>query len=107
MQYRTGGEEQEGLEQAVIPHMEKSACQREPTPRRVSLAHCHQRETQPNENDADIFNAVIREQTFEVVLTECKGNTQNGAGHTEERHHPTGLRRHGQPAAESHKSVNA
>src|ERR1035437_5868671 len=106
VQYRAGGEEQQGFEQPVIPHMQKPASQRQPTPCCVTLTHRHERETKPDKNDADVFNTVISEQAFEVVLTERESDAEHGASHTEERHHPPGLWRHGQPAAESHEPVN-
>ena len=72
VQHRTGAEEQKRFEQPVIPHMQQRAGQREPAPRGIAVRRGDHREAEADEDDADVFDAVIREQPFEIVLRQAR-----------------------------------
>ena len=87
--------------------MQQRARQRELSPPGVAVVAGDHGKTQSDQNDADIFDAVIREQAFQIVLPQRERDAQHGADHTERGHRPAGSRRRGQPAAETHEAVNA
>ena len=60
-----------------------------PTPR--GLFHGDQREAEPDENDADVFHAVIGEQAFQIVLAQRERDAEHRADHAQRRHHRTRL----------------
>jgi len=91
----------------MIPHMQQGAGQCQPAPNWITLLNRHQRETKPDENDADIFDAVIGEQALEIMLPQREGHAQYRTGHAQHRHHPTRSVRHRQPTAETHEAIDA
>ena len=50
--------------------MQQGTGEREPAPGGVTLRRGHHRKTEANENDANVFNAVVGQQTFEIVVDE-------------------------------------
>ena len=64
MQHRAGPKKQQGLEQAMVPDMQQTAGQRQPSPRGVAVGGSHHREAQTDEDNANVFHTVIREQPF-------------------------------------------
>src|ERR1041385_8332314 len=91
----------------MIPYVQQSAREREPRPGWITKRDTDQRETESDENDADIFHAVIREQSFQIVLTKRECDAKHRAGDAERRHGPSRRLRHWKPAAESDESVDA
>ena len=68
---RAGSEEQQTLEDAVIENVKQRGRQRERGGGRHVVRRKGERETEPNEDDADILHRVVGEQALEVVLHQC------------------------------------
>ena len=64
VQHRTGAQKQQRLEQTVIPDMQQSSRQRQPAPGGVAMRGGNHGKPQANENDADVFHAVIGQQAL-------------------------------------------
>ena len=59
----------------MIPNMKQPSSQGQPAPLRVPLPCRHESKAKSDQNDADILNAVIGEQPFEIVLAERESHT--------------------------------
>jgi hypothetical protein len=90
----TGGEEQQALEQAVVPGVQQRA--REPERDQFALARraAEERGAEAEEDDADVLDAVVREQTLEVVLADRERDADDGrrGAHAEQDLAPAGRR---------------
>jgi hypothetical protein len=106
MQNRTGAEEEEGLEETMVPDVEKAAGESEGAPGGVALFDCDHGETEADKNDADIFHTVIGEEAFEIVLTESESDAEDGAGNAQRHHNPGGSGGHGEPSAKADQAVD-
>ena len=54
----------------------------------------NQGRAQAHENDADILDAVVRQQTFEIVLHQGVQDPQNGRDHSDDENQQAGPGRH-------------
>ncbi len=77
MHHRAGAKEQQALEQGVIEHMQQRAAKAQHHQHRRTRAHAQQSDAQPQRNDADVFDAVIRQQPLQVVLGQRKQHAQH------------------------------
>ena len=66
----SGGQEQQRLEERVVPDVEQTPAQTEGDPGRLLRADTDQRQAQTHHDDSDVLDAVIGEQTLEIVLAE-------------------------------------
>ncbi len=108
VKHGTGPEEQQRLEQPVIPHVQESARERKRAPGRMSMFHRDEREAETDQDDADVLDAVIREQSLEIVLAERERDPQHRARHAQASQPPSPRPiGDGQPAGEPHQSVDA
>ena len=93
------------FEQTVIPHVEKSTGQCQPAPGALSSTHCDQRKSKTDKNDADVLDAMIGKQSFEVMLAERKGHPEHSADYAQVLPPPTPLLgRHRKPASEANQT---
>jgi hypothetical protein len=74
-----GAEEEQGLEEAVIPDVQERAGEGELPPGGVGVFGGDEGAAETDENDADVFDAVVGEEAFEVVLAEGEGDAEDGA----------------------------
>ena len=77
VQHRTGAEEQQRLERAVIPHVQQRPGQRQSAPRRVAVRDREQRAADADQDDADVLHRTIRQQALEIVLREANAMPSN------------------------------
>ena len=66
----SGGQEEQRLEERVVPDVQQAAAQAEGDPGRLLRADTDQGQAQTHHDDADVLDAVIGEQPLEVVLAE-------------------------------------
>ncbi len=67
---RACAEEEQGLEETVVPDVEQSSRHAEHDQLRASRGAAEQRDAQPEADDPDVLHAVIREQPLQVVLAD-------------------------------------
>src|SRR6516225_1013190 len=77
MDDRAGAEEQKTLEKGMIPDVEKSSGHTENHPVVASHSSAEKSQANPQDDDADVLNAMVGEQAFQVVLANGKGDTQD------------------------------
>ena len=106
VQHGTGAEEEQPLEERVVPHVEQRPRERQSAPGRAAVLDRHQREAETDQDDADVLDAVIGEQPLQVMLAESEGDAQHGAHDTEGGDHRAGTRGRREPTREAHQSVD-
>ena len=102
-----GAEEQEGLEQGVVPDVQQAAAQAQDDPIRAAQRTTDHGQADAHDDDADVLDAVIGEQPLQVVLADGKRDPEDARDHaqrqenhapgerriTEQRRHPQAARR--------------
>ncbi len=83
MDDRAGTQEQQGLEQRVVPDVQQGAAQAEDDPIRAVQRAADQRQAQAHDDDADVLDAVIGQESLQVVLADGKGNPQDAGDHAQ------------------------
>ena len=68
MLYRAGPEEEQSLEQGVIDRVVQPGNERHGPQQRVVGMLEHQRCAKAHQDDADVFDTVIGQQTFEIMV---------------------------------------
>ena len=77
MHHRARAEEQQSLEQGVIEHVQQRAAKAQHHQHGRTRAHAQQADAQAQRDDADVFDAVIRQQALQVVLRQRKQHAQH------------------------------
>ena len=70
-EHPSSAKEQQALEQRMVEHVQKRRGQRQCRGKQHALRLERQREPQPDEDDADIFNGVVGKEPLEIVLHQC------------------------------------
>lgn len=77
-QNRAGTEEQQALEYRVVKHVKQCGGERQRRRPTDVVGAERERQTKPDEDDADVLDGVISEQPFDVVLHERVEHAQRG-----------------------------
>ncbi len=77
MDDRARAEEQQRLEQRVIPHVEQRAGESEHDQVLAVERATQQRDAEPERDDADVLDGVIREQALEIVLRDREPDAEH------------------------------
>ena len=80
---RAGTEEEQGLEQGVVPDMQQAAAQAEDDPIRAAQRTADQGQAEAHDDDADVLDAVVGEQPLQVVLADGKGDPEDARDHAQ------------------------
>jgi len=87
MQHRSSAEEQQALEHAVVPYMKQTASEPERDQIRTVEGAADQRDADAHRDDADVLDAVVREQALEVVLADRERDAEHARDQAEREHH--------------------
>src|SRR6185369_3527190 len=91
---RPGAQKKERLEGCVIENMQQGSGHAEGHHGDGAGCLSDQRHPDPHEDDADIFNAVISQQPFQVVLADGKGYPDHARDHSQEEYEAPPPERH-------------
>ena len=80
-----GRVEQERLEGRVVPDVEEAAGEPEHGPVEPALRHPERADAEPDQDDADVLDRVVREEALEIVLRERHHDAED-AGRDAESH---------------------
>ena len=105
---RSGAQEKERLEEAVIPDVEEAARQAEDQPIAPMGRAAEHREAEAHHDDADVFDAVVGQEPLKVVLGYREDDSEKAADHAQAEHRAApGRRRLGQQEDEAHEGIDA
>ena len=105
---RTRAEEKERFEEAVVPDVEQRARVAEEREERLAVRLREDTDPEPGHDDADVLDAVIREQTLEVVLRERERHAENARRDPGQQQRRAERGRHGVKEREhAHEPVHA
>src|ERR1043166_4448028 len=108
MNDRPGGEEEERLEERVVPDVKETARHAEEDPIGPAEGSTQHGQPESHDDDADVLDAVVREQSLEVVLPEGKRDAQDPADDSEKQKNRSPSQRRGRKITEeSNQSVDA
>src|SRR5881296_635012 len=77
MNDRAGTQEQQPLEQRVIPDVQQGPAQTQDDPLRAAQRSSDQRQSNADQNNADVLDAAVGQQTFEIALADREGDAQH------------------------------
>ena len=77
-QNRARAEEQQGLEERMVEHVQETSRHSERCDRGHAEHLESEREPKPNEDDADVLDRMISQQALEVVLHQCVEHAEQG-----------------------------
>ena len=80
---RAGAEEQQGLEQRVVPDVQQAAAQAEDDPVRAAQRTADQGQAEAHDDDADVLDAVVGQQPLQVVLADGEGDPEDARDHAQ------------------------
>ena len=81
--HRASAEEEQGLEDRVVPDVKEAAAQAEDDPVRSAQRSSHQSQAKAHDDDADVLDAVIGQQPLQVVLADRKGHSEDAGNDAE------------------------
>ena len=73
----------------MVPHVKKAAGESERCPGGSVLDNAKHADAEPDQNDADVLDAVVREQALQVVLGEGQDHAEHAGDDTEQEQHET------------------
>ena len=88
MDDRPAAQKQQRLEQGVVDDMDKGPGQTQDCQHTVTGLDSHQRHPQTDTDDADIFNTAAGQQSLQVPLCRCQGNTGNCRNSPQQQYQP-------------------
>ena len=89
LQHAARAQKQQAFEDPMIERVKEPGDQRQRGELRVAKGAEEQRRSEPHENDADVLDAVIREQALQIVFHQCVQHAQQRGDHAADRHqHP-------------------
>ena len=86
VQHGAGAEKEQRFEHRVIDGVIQPGDQRQGRQQRMARVQKHQRRAETHENDADILDAVVGKETFEIVFHQGIQDTQNGRDDAHDEH---------------------
>ena len=78
-----GAQEQQGLEQGVVPDMQQTTTQTEDHQILAADRTADERQSQPNHDDSDVLDAMVRQQPLQIVLTDSKRHAKDARHHAQ------------------------
>ena len=87
MHHRPGAEEQKRLEQGVVPDVQQGPAQAQDDPIAALERPADQRQAEAHHDDADVLDAVVRQQPLQVVLADGKGHAEHARDDSQRQHH--------------------
>ena len=87
MHHRSGAEEQERLEEGVVPDVQQGPAQAQDDPIGPPQRAADQGQAEAHHDDADVLDAVIGQQPLQVVLADGKGHAQHARDDPQPQHH--------------------
>ena len=109
MQHGACAEEEQALEHGVVDGVIQPGQERQRGEHRMAAVQKHQRRAQAHQDDANVFDAVIRQQTLEVMFHERVEHAQYGGNDSDGQDRNAPPVRWGPEKVEEHAShsVNA
>jgi len=106
--HRPGAEEQQRLEQAVVPDVQQAAGHAQGDPLRMAGSAAEGGQAQAHEDDADVLHAVIGQKALQLVLADGQDHAEEPADRAQEQQRPApGGGRRGHQRQEARQAVDA
>jgi hypothetical protein len=103
---RAGAEEEQRLEERVVPDVEEAAGEAEHDPLRSAERAADRRHAEPEQDDPDVLDRVVGEEALEVVLREREDHAEERCQRAQREEHDA-QRRGRSTSASVHQPVDA
>ena len=102
MQHRSCAQKEKALENGVIQGVKEARDQRDGGKSGMAQCNEHQRSAEPDQDDADILDAVISKQAFEIVLHQRVKHAEESGDDSKREDHRSGPQRRNPQKLEQH-----